>query len=148
MKKSIQQRYVPKSLQNLCLARFFQKIIEHLLQKTLKSIKNHAKSDFGLQGGPEASQGLPRTPKILKKLLKMTPDGTRKQWQNAGVQTPVPRIVTSVLGEIKNRFCVRDDQSLPFVFFLRVGGSASHINIILCWYYVFMYIIDLCIIYI
>ena len=43
---------------------------------TLKSIKNHEKSDFGLQGGPEASWDLPGTPNIIKMLLKMTPDGT------------------------------------------------------------------------
>ena len=114
----IRFKIAPKSWPRSIFSGNLRKSIPKATPKgTLKSIKNHEKSNFGLQGGPEASQGLPRTPKILKKLLKMTPDGTRKQWQNAGVQTPVPRIVTSVLGEMKNRFCVRDDQYLSLVFF-------------------------------
>ena len=44
---------------------------------TLKSIKNHEKSGFGLRGSPEAPQDHPRTPKVCKKLPNVTPDGTQ-----------------------------------------------------------------------
>ena len=44
-----------------------------------------------------------------------------------GVETSVARIITSVLGKIKSVCCSR--RSIFVCFFLRVGGSASHINI-------------------
>ena len=40
---------------------------------TLKSIQNHKKSSFGLEGSPEASQDHTVTAKVFKKLLKRDP---------------------------------------------------------------------------
>ena len=71
IKKSTLQRYVPKSLQNRVLARFFRKIFENLLQKRppkapqnpLKIIENQALVPKGAQRRPRTYPGPPKSSK-------------------------------------------------------------------------------------
>ena len=74
----VRPKHTPKSSPRPFFYRKTAKLTPKATPKgTLKSIKNHKKSDFGLRLSPEAPQDHPRTPKVCKKRPKVTPNGTQ-----------------------------------------------------------------------